>query len=402
MQNKKIGILTFYYRNYNFGGVLQAFALVYALNKNFPVQAEQICYQFEKKITPVDRSNQKKETIHRAFEKGVFCGIRELFIKSIQKLVTKLYYKKVAPNINYRKAKFEQFEEIIPHSKIVYTDDTIKNSLKDYNVFICGGDQIWNDWGRIHTAHSAEVFTLSFVNDHISKFSYAPSVPSDSLKSSFLEKIKVGISKLDLVSVREKSSIPFVQNLTDKKVIKMIDPVLLLERDEWDKIAITNKHKDYMLCYLLGADKKQRKSVEHLAKRLNLTIITFPHILGNVRTCDFRFGDIKDYSSGPNEFVGLIRNAKLVVTDSFHASVFSTIFHKPFYVLERETVVGGSSMHSRMTDFLEDYNLQQQIVTVDQLNQVEKIPDIDFDIFEDKISDQRKESFDFLKKGIFN
>ena len=119
----------------------------------------------------------------------------------------------------------------------------------------------------------------------------------------------------------------------------------------------------------------QRKAVEKLAKRLKLKILTFPHILCNVvRKCDLFFGDIHDYTSGPREFIGLIQNAELIVTDSFHASVFSMIFETLFYVFKRDKADAKNSTNRRIYDFLKEY----QLVSEESLAEVNKIPEVDF------------------------
>ena len=71
---------------------------------------------------------------------------------------------------------------------------------------------------------------------------------------------------------------------------------------------------------MLGDSEEYREAVKKFARKMKKPILTFPHIFLNVvRKCDLFFGDIHDYTSGPREFLGLIRNAEFVITDSFHA-----------------------------------------------------------------------------------
>lgn len=162
-----------------------------------------------------------------------------------------------------------------------------------------------------------------------------------------------------------KKSISILESLTNKKFDIVVDPVLLMKDNEWKDVAKITKEKDrYLLCYLLGDSIEHRRAVKEFAKKMHLPILTFPHILFKaVRKCDLFFGDIHDYSSGPREFLGLINNAEFVITDSFHACVFSMIFKTPFVVFERNKPGEKGNMNSRIYDFLEEYHLENQLVT---------------------------------------
>ena len=175
--------------------------------------------------------------------------------------------------------------------------------------------------------------------------------------------MREGLSKLDAISVRERRSVPVLKQITDREISVVADPVLLLTKMEWIQFANTkNINGKYILCYLLGDSIMQRIAVKKLARKLQLPIVTFPHILGNVvRKCDLFFGDIRNYE-GPREFLGLIENAEIIITDSFHACVFSMIFQRPFAVFERDKADTTGNMNSRIYDFLEEYHLERQLV----------------------------------------
>lgn len=142
---------------------------------------------------------------------------------------------------------------------------------------------------------------------------------------------------------------------------------------------------------------ERKEKVEKLAKRLKLKILTFPHILCNVvRKCDLFFGDIHDYTSGPREFIGLIQNAELIVTDSFHASVFSMIFETPFYVFKRDKADAKNSTNRRIYDFLKEY----QLVSEESLAEVNKIPEVDFKYAHQHWEKRREESLEYLEHAL--
>ena len=383
----KVGIVTLYHGNYNFGGLLQAYALPAALGKYLGLPAEQIDYALcpaeaeeQTEIEPVSLSNR------------IYA-----FVWRISNRLKKRYF------IN-RKRMFDEFIDDIPHSKETYRFDSISEVLNEYHIFICGGDQIWNDYQQVgwYRREDSQVFTLQFVPEHIKKISYAPSMAVLELTDGFKSEFSTGINRLDSISVREKRSVPVLETLTKKPITVVTDPVLLLREEDWLEVTRpAEKRQRYILCYLLGDRVEQRKAVQRFARKMKRTIITFPHILGNVvRKCDLFFGDVHDYTSGPREFLDLIRHADLVVTDSFHACVFSMIFKTPFAVFERSKAGETGNMNSRIYDFLEEYHLERQLVTEKELEDIKDIPKVDFTYAHEHWQERRRESLAYLENAL--
>lgn len=384
-ENNKVGIITFYHTNYNFGGLLQAYALPKVLKNNFGLEAEQIDY------IPIAQKIKKQQDNKNGLFKYLYRQIYNLGI---------IFFDKVnKSNLKYRKQAFDSFINEIPHDETPYDYYTINESLNRYGVFICGGDQIWNDCKE---DQNIEVYTLQFVPSAVKKISYAPSMAVLEASPSFKKVMSNGLNALDAVSVREKKSLSILQQLTDKNIEVVADPVLLMTADEWTRSARETKNKGkYLLCYLLGDSTQQREAVKKAAKRLCLPVLTFPHILVNVvRKCDLFFGDIHDYTSGPREFIGLIKNAEMVITDSFHACVFSMIFKTPFAVFERNKIGEKGNMNSRIYDFLEEYHLENQLVTKEELTEMKEIPKIDFTYAHEHWKKRREESLKYLENAL--
>lgn len=378
---EKAGILTLYYENYNFGGLLQAYALPKVLKNKFGIDAEQISYS----LYVEDKCNSKNvhlQVNHLVYKMGIY-------------FFSKIKEKK----INIRKRIFEQFMEEIPHGKEIYDYQSIGECLKKYQVLICGGDQIWNVCNGIQ---NLSVFTLKFAPENVRKIAYAPSMAVLEMNNKGKECMEQGMAELTAISVREKKSIDILNTLTDKKIEIVVDPVLLLKEDEWiqESKQSTIKNK-YILCYLINDNMVQRKAVQKVANNLKLQIVTFPHILANaVRRCDLFFGDIHDYTSGPREFLGLINNAEFVITDSFHACVFSMIFRTPFVVFERHKEDEKGNMNSRIYDFTEEYHLEKQLVTAEVLMNMNKIPKVDFIYAHEQWKKRREESLKYLENAL--
>ncbi len=387
INNNKVGIITTYHENYNFGGLLQAYALPKVLKEHFGIEAEQIDYVPTVENVKAEQDNKK--------------GIVKSFYQIIYYFGIFFFDKLNKKKLNRRKQAFDSFMCEIPHSESSYNYDSIYKSINRYEVFICGGDQIWNDCKE---PQNIEVNTLQFVPTSFKKIAYAPSMAVLEASPSFKKIMGDGLNSLDAISVREKKSLPILQPLTDKNIKVVADPVLLMTADEWMHSARETKTKDkYILCYLLSDSIEQREAVRKVAKQLHLPVLTFPHIFLNVvRKCDLFFGDIRDYSSGPREFIGLIKNAEFVITDSFHACVFSMIFKTPFAVFERDGIGEKGTMNSRIYDFLEEYHLENQLMTERELTEIKEIPKMDFTYAHEHWEERREESLKYLENALKN
>ena len=385
-EKNKVGIVTLYHNNYNFGGLLQAYALPKVIKEHFGIEAEQIDYIPAEQKTKIKPNNDKKSVLQYLYQLVYNFGI--VFFGTISK-----------KNLYQRKQAFDSFMDEILHSEIAYDQNTISKSLDQYRLFICGGDQIWNDYKE---KQNIKVYTLQFVPSHVKKIAYAPSMAILETTSDFNQIMRTGLNELNSVSVREKKSVSLLELLTNKKINIVVDPVLLMTENEWECVARVPQKKDkYILCYLLGDSEEYREAVKKFARKMKKPILTFPHIFLNVvRKCDLFFGDIHDYTSGPREFLGLIRNAEFVITDSFHACVFSMIFETSFVVFERNKIGEKGNMNSRIYDFLEEYHLENQLVSEKELADMKEIPGIDFTYAHKHWEKRREESLKYLENAL--
>ena len=293
----KIGICTMYYNNFNYGANLQAYALRKSVS-NMGWEAEIISYYDNTKchmlLSRVKHSLNKRTA--------------------------------VSHGVAIRKAAIKPFNHSIPHSKL-YFRNTIEHANKQYNIFITGSDQVWNpDW--INTYMS-----LDFVDKSKRTIAYAASTGKIHFDKWQQEKLERALSNTEYISVREKESIPALQKLTDKKIEYVLDPTLLLTREEWDAICSDRIiPEEYMFCYFLNGNENLRKVALAFAKSRGLKIATLPFLNTAYRSVDDGFGDYALFDISPEDFLSLIRNAEFVITDSFHGAVFSHLFERQFIV----------------------------------------------------------------------
>lgn len=384
-----VGIITFYHENYNFGGLLQAYALPTAIQKYFGLSAEQIDYALS-----VGRDNPASHSHAKV----------RLMGNPVYRLGIWFFSRLEHTNLSKRKAAFDQFIGDIPHSNQTYDVRTISECRDQYGICVCGGDQIWSDCSIDSPSYNMEeykAYSLQFAGPRTKKIAYAPSMAVLAMTEEYKTIMKKGLAEFHAISVRERSSIPLLRQITEKEIRVVVDPVLLLPETEWNDMARENNNQKYILCYLLADSIAQRRAAKKLARKLHLPIVTFPHILLNVvRKSDLFFGDIRDYASGPREFLGLIKNAEFVITDSFHACVFSMIFRTPFAVFERDKANRKGNMNSRIYDFLEEYHLERQLVTEEALAGMNEIPKVDFSYAHQHWKRRREESLEYLRNAL--
>ena len=298
-ESKKAGIVTIYDPNPNYGNRLQNYAVQETLKK-LGLEVETLSFE-QSKIN--------------------FKVLIKYYLQKIsgyklpgEKNFWKLYIPKVI--------KFENFNK--KYIKTVKINNLKEIREKDF--FVVGSDQVWNPEWYEDCKIKKEMYLLTFADDS-KKICFSPSFSVEKLPSKWEEWFKVNLNKFPRLSVREDTGAKIIENLTGRKAEVLIDPTLMLSKEEWKKLSADNKitEKDYILTYFLGGrDEKTDEDLKKYSKELDTKVYNL---------LDYSQPDI--YTSDPCEFVNLIDNAKLVVTDSFHACVFSFIFKKPFLLYNR-------------------------------------------------------------------
>jgi hypothetical protein len=252
-----------------------------------------------------------------------------------------------------RKKKFDTFIS----NYMALTDDEYKNfdELKSLDntadVFITGGDQLWNDY---HFSGRDAAFKLTFVSEG-EKVAFGTSMGRDNYTDDEINALLPSIHDYKFVGLREKSSVDFLKNCGLEKVEHVMDPVMLLDKSFFEKAAIKPKIEKYALLYLVDKTPQLDEVVDYITKNLGLKIV---HVCGFRKKCRCDYF-IKD--SGPEEILGLLINAEFVISASFHATLFSVFFNKNFVSL-----LPNENTNARISEFLDLVGLKQRIVTNDK------------------------------------
>lgn len=383
----KIGIITHYYKSTNYGGNLQAYALQQFLSDYYPT--EQICYQNTK-----IKKKTKKQIIK---ENGFWYFIKKVLGHSLTKIGRSFNRRKnwtIQLDLNKRIEAIDLFNQTIPHSDICYTSETIQKANKKYQCFITGSDQVW------HPSAVNDAYLLDFVFEK-PKISYAASLAVSTIDDTYQHQLEQSLKDYKAISVREQTAKDILQPIIKKNVELVVDPVLLLEQEKWEQVATEiDVEKPYIFCYFLGNNQDARNVAEQYAKNSGLTIVTLPYLTGEYRKADSNFGDIRLYDVSPQKLLGLIKNAKCVLTDSFHITVFSYIFQKEFYVFHRSA---RGELSSRITDVLTLFGTQERFCDKKERVNVQYIEScllIDYTKNNERLTCLKEQSKQYLLKNL--
>lgn len=292
-------------------------------------------------------------------------------------------------NIRYR--RYEKFRNNYINLT-VKMNNGILDSLEDNDVaLICGSDTIWFP-NRVFL-RSYKGFYLDFGSENTRRISYAPSLDKKMKRGLNKESLiyKRRLKNLDFISVRDKSNLEFVQSLTEKTVQNCVDPVLLFNAEYFKKMSDfseeTAPEEEYIYAYILMHNDSAFEYVKKLAKEKNLKIYYFADYY-----TDFGENSVNCYSDGPAEFLQKIKNAKYVVTTSFHCIVFSLLFKKQFLAFDR----GHDSV--KIPDILEMFGVTDRLISGKDISDIDT--PIDFEKAGNLIEKYRKSSLEFLKNSL--
>lgn len=373
----KIGIITFN-SAHNYGAVLQAWALQEYL-RGEGHQVEIINYRL-----PATDNLYRLYKPRRTFKKHA----------KLNKAVHLLQYLKKMKTDPKKVRKYRQFERFINHTLNTTEPITRYSDLNkanfNYDVMIAGSDQIWN--GGLTKGVNPAYF-LAFGSDKIKRISYAASIGRDEIpeveKTLFLRYLR----NFDYVSVREEKAKEVILELTDKEVSVVLDPTLLLQREKYDKLKKDPKVKsDYIYVHnvhITKVDKRLNAVAEEMSKRLGIPIVH------NRADYDFTHELEKFTDGSPEEFIGYIANAKYVIANSFHATVFSIIYQRDFITIPH------FQNPERMRHLLDSLGIGNHLIAdPKELPEDLKELQIDYNEVEKLRIAQREDSVSFLEKAL--
>ena len=269
------------------------------------------------------------------------------------------------------------------------TIDELRQDPPEADAYICGSDQIWNP--TLTAGQPDPSYFLDYGDDTVRRISYAASCGGAELSESHQSVIKGWINRFDSLSAREQGVVDLIRTLTGKDVPLVQDPTLLV--DDWRSVAKPLKPKgSYVLLYQLQKSPQVYATAKAVAARLGkplLNIDASPKFWSRPGKC------VRPQS--PQEWLGLFQNAAAVVTNSFHGTVFSVLFHTPFYCV---SLIGEKAHRSeRMRTLCDRVGLSNRHIDGDTSLPFDSV---DWDAVDSKLDQLRTASLDYLERALSN
>lgn len=357
-QNKRIGMITLH-SLHNCGSMLQSYALNHFLNSLEGAECEIIDF------VPASLDNKRAFRIEGALAE------------------------KYAAEVEARNQKFCHFMQEYYHqgNRKYCSDEEIEAEPPVYDIYVSGSDQIWNANFRI----ASRAYFLGFTNS-AHKYAFAPSVGR-----CMEEKLSAYHDQLmayKKIWVREKVGVERVKNVTGREDIGwMSDPTLLYTSQDYDLSAEKKRvcESDYILCYATLDEQLDMMMpiLKSLSERFDLPVLLIGGIIPREEPWIINRVDI-----GPKEFLCAVREAKLVLTQTFHGTIFSVLYHKPFLVFN------DNMPNFRKTGLLRELDLLERIVHNEKEIDKALSYTLDYDVIERKIEVMRVEAKEAIRSCI--
>ena len=375
---EKIGLVTCFLDNY--GACLQAFALFTSIKK-LGYECEIIRY-----TEPQGYARRSLQDFVR-YNRGInwLRGALNTEYKKNYLMIRKKHYSCRRFRKRFLSFSKTEYRSIRDFSQIA----------NRYDAFVCGSDQIWNPtfYGRCNP-----VYYLHFALGK-KKIAYAPSIGLSDIPKEYREDFSDYIGEIDCLSVREDKGVELIKKYANRDAAHVVDPTLLFSGSEWQAMLpikpYWSQNRKYIFCYLFGGKASYAVAIRHLQEETGCEVVTIPFSERELRP---EFHPICD--AGPAEFLSLIRHAECVLTDSFHASVFSIQFHKPFFVLARDADTNVNGMNLRLYSLLKSTGLNERMIPEDEYDSFDVNRSISFENVEQTLAILRQDSIAYLKKSL--
>lgn len=361
----KTYILTFNNAS-NHGALLQCYAL-YKIVSTLCIETKVVNLQFNK-----EKILRKFKISRSGFKEQIFN------FRNINKYFDFFKARK-------RMVKFHN--SMLSLTKPVHNMKELKSIASDASIYIVGSDQVWNPCFSYPEKFN-EQFLLEWVPEHAKRYSYAASMGHDYLPLHLKERFKDALSKFQDVSFRENSSSISISKEFGIMTRTDIDPVFLLEKEDWEKILPQNRiFKDpYILIFELSTPDYFKDVVKEIKKLTDKKIVLISRNFYSTLK-----GDIQANDAGPTEFLRWIYDADFIVTTSFHATAFSIIFNKNFYSCL------SKNPPERIINMLREFDLQKQILNEANYKDINLQIEVDYSNVKKKLYDKRAESLKYLQ-----
>ena len=357
----------------NYGGLLQAYALQTVLKR------------MGHEVWTEDRKENKKT---------LFQNVKYL-AKIVLGPVRHLYY----PTSKERSIISQHTDAFI--KKYITTTEPVfsqqKSGLERYGFegYIVGSDQVW----RPCYSFGLRNYFLDFTEGmNVKRVAYAASFGTDEWEFTPEETRECAIlaQKFDAISVREDSGVILCKNYLGVNAVQLLDPTMLLDKEDYLKIVCQEqekKHKGKIMVYILDASSEKQQIVQYVSSKLGLQSFS---VMPECKFSDVGSKGLKKcIFPSVTEWLKGFEDADFIVTDSFHGTVFSIIFNKPFVAIANK-----SRGLSRFTSLLRMFNMENRLIFTYNRDDIDRLIDlpIDYTVVNQRRIEEQKKAYEFLSK----
>ena len=392
---KKIANLTLVIRN--FGNKLQSYALCKVI-KSFNLAEPEVIRLSDGWGYGNVSSLRKKQLLDL---------IKTYKLKSFRRMYDfvryNLQYRQIRKNSDLYKSAverqtelYDKFDSEIPYTKNEFTIEDVRAGklLQNYDAFIVGSDQVWNG----PRVGCLDVYMCDFLHKKRSALSYAASFAIDAIPENQREEYLEYIQNMDTLFIREERGVELCKELGREDAKQVLDPTLLLEAKDYEgflknPVDLVGEG-EYVLVYSLTSSMKIFDEANKLANKYHCKIVVlkngaYPPLVSKYKN------SVDVIAAGPAEFLSLVKYAKFLVTGSYHALMFSLLFHSHFYIY----LDNASAQNSRLISTLKMFGLEKQLYY--ETSSLPKImPHIDYSIVDPILKEKREESLALLRASI--
>lgn len=374
----EIGIITTF-KQANFGSVLQAFSLQFVLEK-MGYDAKLIDYKYPNVFHYKNGYPRKSLWVTEKYKLRLLLGKMGLIPKNKMLLMNDFISRNIICTKTYSSKRLLQSNPPL------------------FDVYISGSDQIWNP----NTMFGDMSYFLDFAPKTVRKIAYSSSFSCKTIPQKYLKVYQYYLQQYKSIFVREKHGKLIAEALTGRTDIEVVlDPTLLIDKNEWskyaDKSSLKNIPREYILFYMLAYTyNPQSKMTEILNKLQNQYKIPILSLSEKPANFNGEFIQIEQTQTiGIYEFLDLFRNATMVVTSSFHGTAYALNFGKPLLAL----IDGEKKDDDRISTIIEKMEVNKQLIDtntiIDDLN-----PFYDVEREQVILENERKRCLCLLKDSI--
>ncbi len=371
--SSKIGIITFH-ASHNCGSFMQSYAL-----QNFLLK-----HGYQNEI--IDFSTPGQQEFYQTSFKN----------NSIKNLIKNLV---LLPHQKILKDTYQNYQDFIEKNlklsaRRFSTSSELKACSFPYDTYISGSDQIWN----ITIDDSDDAYFLNFVK-YGKKIAYAPSFGSKNIikytERNEYQKYQHYLNAYNTISIREKNGQKWLKEMIDKDVPAVLDPTLLLSQNDYESIRESYDQeitKPYIYYYSPSYNPKINQLVKQIAQKYRLQVIAWSprsYYLKHMNLSSFYLPK----KQNPGVYLSLIKNAELVITTSFHGTIFSTIFRKKFWTIKNGDMYGDDD---RVKTLIEQLGITERLISTNFDPNFDYLQETDYETYDKNLPELQNLSQNFL------